>query len=204
MTSFFLDRLNGNLFARRSLLRSSCMVSCNITTTTTTLTTTTTTNVSKNNNGNSKIAQFSTEIQSPPTNVQQINAQFDHTSGHAINLHHKLPLDFGDAFYMPKISLIGPGSLNSLLTEIAKMGWKKCLFVTGEDLVQLGALEPVLEILSKANVGHVLYDGVLPNPTVSQVNDGCNMLLENQCDFVISFGGGSPHDCAKFNCIVGI
>ena len=23
------------------------------------------------------------------------------------------------------------------------------------------------------------------------------MLKENGCDFVVSFGGGSPHDCAK-------
>lgn len=23
------------------------------------------------------------------------------------------------------------------------------------------------------------------------------MLKDNDCDFVVSFGGGSPHDCAK-------
>lgn len=23
------------------------------------------------------------------------------------------------------------------------------------------------------------------------------MVQENECDFIISFGGGSPHDCAK-------
>ena len=29
------------------------------------------------------------------------------------------------------------------------------------------------------------------------VDDGLNMLKENDCDFIISLGGGSPHDCAK-------
>ncbi|MCG4731990.1 iron-containing alcohol dehydrogenase, partial [Phocaeicola vulgatus] len=27
--------------------------------------------------------------------------------------------------------------------------------------------------------------------------DGVEILKENDCDFVISYGGGSPHDCAK-------
>ena len=27
--------------------------------------------------------------------------------------------------------------------------------------------------------------------------DGVKILKDNGCDFVISYGGGSPHDCAK-------
>ena len=26
---------------------------------------------------------------------------------------------------------------------------------------------------------------------------GAKLAVDNKCDFVISFGGGSPHDCAK-------
>merc|ERR1712232_440541 len=44
---------------------------------------------------------------------------------------------------------------------------------------------------------YAVFDGCAPNPTVEQVNAGVEMLKENGCDFVISFGGGSPHDCAK-------
>ncbi|MFA0072041.1 iron-containing alcohol dehydrogenase, partial [Vibrio breoganii] len=29
------------------------------------------------------------------------------------------------------------------------------------------------------------------------VNDGLELLTDNDCDFVVSLGGGSPHDCAK-------
>jgi alcohol dehydrogenase len=38
---------------------------------------------------------------------------------------------------------------------------------------------------------------VQPNPTVSNVNHGLKLFNDNGCDFLISFGGGSPHDCAK-------
>ncbi|WP_430038473.1 iron-containing alcohol dehydrogenase [Paenibacillus sp. NRS-1781] len=36
-----------------------------------------------------------------------------------------------------------------------------------------------------------------PNPTVSNVNEGLELLNQSGCDFIISLGGGSPHDCAK-------
>ncbi|GAM71252.1 alcohol dehydrogenase [Vibrio sp. JCM 19236] len=42
-----------------------------------------------------------------------------------------------------------------------------------------------------------MFDGTQPNPTITNVNDGLKLLKENECDFVISLGGGSPHDCAK-------
>lgn len=32
---------------------------------------------------------------------------------------------------------------------------------------------------------------------VLQVNEGMKMVTEEQCDCIISFGGGSPHDAAK-------
>jgi alcohol dehydrogenase len=43
----------------------------------------------------------------------------------------------------------------------------------------------------------VVYDETKPNPTIENVNDGLALLKEHGCDCVISFGGGSPHDCAK-------
>ena len=42
-----------------------------------------------------------------------------------------------------------------------------------------------------------VYDGTKPNPTIANVEEGLAMLQADHCDFVISLGGGSPHDCAK-------
>ncbi|WP_194165458.1 iron-containing alcohol dehydrogenase, partial [Paeniclostridium sordellii] len=53
------------------------------------------------------------------------------------------------------------------------------------------------DLLEENNIDYVVYPGSQPNPTVKNVMDGVEILKENDCDFVISYGGGSPHDCAK-------
>ena len=52
-------------------------------------------------------------------------------------------------------------------------------------------------MLTEAGIAFAIYDGCQPNPTVSQVEDGLKLVKQENCDFVLSFGGGSPHDCAK-------
>ncbi|MGL4712487.1 MAG: iron-containing alcohol dehydrogenase, partial [Shewanella sp.] len=51
--------------------------------------------------------------------------------------------------------------------------------------------------LGQNGITATIYDGVQPNPTVTNVEAGLALLKANKCDFVISLGGGSPHDCAK-------
>jgi alcohol dehydrogenase len=43
----------------------------------------------------------------------------------------------------------------------------------------------------------VIFDGAKPNPSIANVECGLGLLKESRCDFVVSLGGGSPHDCAK-------
>ena len=33
--------------------------------------------------------------------------------------------------------------------------------------------------------------------TITQVNEGTQIVKDEKCDCIISFGGGSPHDAAK-------
>lgn len=64
-------------------------------------------------------------------------------------------------------------------------------------LNKIGLVTKLTDVLEARGVGYVVFDGTQPNPTVGNVHTGLNLLQENGCDFVISFGGGSPHDCAK-------
>ncbi|MGO0807469.1 iron-containing alcohol dehydrogenase, partial [Clostridioides difficile] len=48
-----------------------------------------------------------------------------------------------------------------------------------------------------ANLKGVLPDEVKQNPTVTNVNKGLKILKSENCDFVITIGGGSPQDCGK-------
>ncbi|HCG9038064.1 TPA: L-threonine dehydrogenase, partial [Vibrio parahaemolyticus] len=81
--------------------------------------------------------------------------------------------------------------------SIQSQGFKKGLIVTDKILNQIGVVKQVQDLLTERGVATVVFDGTQPNPTITNVNDGLALLKENECDFVISLGGGSPHDCAK-------
>ena len=47
------------------------------------------------------------------------------------------------------------------------------------------------------DIEYVVFDDILPNPTNVMVETAKEIFLENKCDCMIGFGGGSPIDCAK-------
>ncbi|MDC5755455.1 L-threonine dehydrogenase [Vibrio europaeus] len=101
------------------------------------------------------------------------------------------------AFFIPTVNLMGAGCLKDAADSIQSQGFKKGLIVTDKILSQIGMVKQVQDMLSERDVETVVFDGTQPNPTISNVNDGLSLLADNECDFVISLGGGSPHDCAK-------
>lgn len=100
-------------------------------------------------------------------------------------------------FYMPQLSLMGQGCLKEMGEEISARGFKKALIVTDKILCDIKLIDKLTKVLEDNSVEYVIYNETKPNPTVKNVHDGLELLKESQCDFVISFGGGSPHDCAK-------
>ncbi|CEQ16891.1 L-threonine dehydrogenase [Paraclostridium sordellii] len=101
------------------------------------------------------------------------------------------------AFFMPNISLMGPGCVKKISEEINSRGLKKALIVCGKRSSKSEEFKGITDLLEENNIDYVVYPGSQPNPTVKNVMDGVEILKENDCDFVISYGGGSPHDCAK-------
>ncbi|KAL3690143.1 hypothetical protein R1sor_016452 [Riccia sorocarpa] len=116
---------------------------------------------------------------------------------HGVNYHHPAAGEDGYAFFMPTMSLIGVGSLNAAGAQIAELGFTKALIVTDKVLLKVGAVNAVTKLLDSINVKYAIYDGTEPNPTDNQVDQGLALLKKEKCDFIVSFGGGSPHDCAK-------
>jgi alcohol dehydrogenase len=100
-------------------------------------------------------------------------------------------------FFMTPISIIGTGCLDKLPDYITPMRLKKALIVTDKFLVESNLIQRLTDTLRDMGLFYVLHDSVQPNPTVSNVNHGLKLFNDNGCDFLISFGGGSPHDCAK-------
>jgi alcohol dehydrogenase len=99
--------------------------------------------------------------------------------------------------YLPPLSLIGPGALQDLGEELKGSPYKKALFVTDKILVQIGVAKQVMDVMEASNIEVVLFDNVQPNPTAQNVNNGLKLLKENDCDFILTLGGGSPQDCGK-------
>ncbi len=101
------------------------------------------------------------------------------------------------AFFIPTVNLMGAGCLKDAADSIKAQGFTKGLIVTDKILNQIGVVKQVQDLLSERHVETVVFDGTQPNPTIGNVNAGLALLKQNECDFVISLGGGSPHDCAK-------
>lgn len=100
-------------------------------------------------------------------------------------------------YYFPPVVIMGPGAIELIVPEIQRMNVKKALVVTDKVLVEAGIVQEVLNVLDGAKIPYAVFSDVKPNPTVTNVNDGYKSLLENECDFVISVGGGSPQDTGK-------
>ena len=99
--------------------------------------------------------------------------------------------------YIPSTNLIGRGCLNEAGEYLHQLKFTKALLVTDKVLVNNGIAEKVINILKNNAIDYIIYDEVKPNPTIANVMNGLQVFQENQCDCIVSVGGGSPQDAAK-------
>ncbi len=100
-------------------------------------------------------------------------------------------------YFIPTVNLMGAGAASEVGKQAKIIGGSKALVVTDKPLVEIGIAGKIIKLLEKEGVSTVLYDAVLPNPTVKNVHDGVDLYKQNSCDLIVAVGGGSPIDCAK-------
>lgn len=100
-------------------------------------------------------------------------------------------------FYVPSVNLIGRGVINEFGAQVAELGFKKALVVTDHFIASSDILEKVSASLNAVGIDFVVFKDVEPNPTCQNVYDGLAVLKDNDCDVIISVGGGSPQDAAS-------
>ena len=91
----------------------------------------------------------------------------------------------------------GEDALNGLNEELPKYGKNVMLVYGGGSIKKNGIYDKVVDIL-KANGKMVFEDaGVMPNPTIDKVYEGCKIARENEVDLILAVGGGSVCDYSK-------
>lgn len=93
--------------------------------------------------------------------------------------------------------LSGTGSINKLPDLIEEKGLSSVLIVTDPGLMKLHLLDGLFDGLGKIGIKYALYDQVQPNPTIDNIEAARQIYVDNKCQCIIAFGGGSPIDCAK-------
>lgn len=91
----------------------------------------------------------------------------------------------------------GENALAGLNEELPKYGKNVLLVYGGGSIKKTGIYGQVVEIL-KANGKEIFEDrGVMPNPTVEKLYEGCRRAKDGKVDLILAVGGGSVCDYAK-------
>lgn len=91
----------------------------------------------------------------------------------------------------------GKESLNGLKQELSKYGPTVQLCYGGGSIKKNGIYDQVVAILKDCGKTVIEDAGVMPNPTVQKLYEGCRMAKENKVDLILAVGGGSVCDYAK-------
>jgi alcohol dehydrogenase YqhD (iron-dependent ADH family) len=91
----------------------------------------------------------------------------------------------------------GEDALSNLTAELTKYGKNVMLTYGGGSIKKNGIYDQVISILKDS--GKTVFEdpGVMPNPTVEKLYEGCRLAKENHVDLILAVGGGSTCDYAK-------
>lgn len=102
-------------------------------------------------------------------------------------------------YLVPSVNFMGAGCVKLVGERCKILGGKKALIVTDNFLRNMegGAVELTVKSLLEAGIEVAYYDQVEPNPKDTNVKDGLKIYQEENCDMIVTVGGGSAHDCGK-------
>ena len=91
----------------------------------------------------------------------------------------------------------GEDALDNLRVELSKYGKKVLLAYGGGSIKKSGLYDQVVSTLNASGKEIFEVPGVMPNPTVEKLYEGCKIARENDVDLILAVGGGSVCDYAK-------
>ena len=97
-------------------------------------------------------------------------------------------------FTLPRDLYHGEGALEALKTFEGK---KAVICTGGGSMKRGGFLQKVEDYLHEAGMETKLIEGIEPDPSVTTVMNGAQVMLDFEPDWIVAIGGGSPIDAAK-------
>lgn len=88
-------------------------------------------------------------------------------------------------------------STSKLTSLFEKKNINNILIVTDEGIRKFGLLDRMIMHFEHHNINYFIYDKTVANPTTTNVEEARQLYIDNNCNAIIGFGGGSSIDCAK-------
>ncbi len=93
-------------------------------------------------------------------------------------------------------TIAGEGALKVAGPYLKAFG-KKALIVTGKIITKTGLADQVQAVLEEQGIQSVVFNDLPGEPTDLMIYAGVEVFKNENCDFIIGLGGGTPLDSAK-------
>jgi aldehyde:ferredoxin oxidoreductase len=100
--------------------------------------------------------------------------------------------------FAPPMSLMGEGVHKLVPDNLTALGVSKALIVADQGVTNAGLLKLLTDAFDAKHMAYAVYNDTEPNPTTENVDAALAIYRAEDCNGLVSLGGGSPHDCAKF------
>ena len=107
-----------------------------------------------------------------------------------------------DTFRIPTRIQFGRGVALTLADPLRQVGATKVLFVTDPGVMKAGLVGPLEEKLREAGIAYEIYDEVVPDPGVAEVQRAYERAKAVGADAFVAVGGGSSIDTAKMAAVL--
>ena len=100
-------------------------------------------------------------------------------------------------FSIPPTIITGAGASEKVGEQAKRLEASNVLIVTDPGIVKLGYVDQIVKNLNSANIATSIFSDVTPDPTLQNVKDGLKQYKAENCNGIVSIGGGSAIDCGK-------
>lgn len=109
----------------------------------------------------------------------------------------------GREFIIPEKIISGSKALEEAKAHLKELGCK-ALIVTDEVMVKLGNVDILVKALTEQGIDYSIFSGISGEPTDIMITAGLNCYRQEECDFLIALGGGSPIDSMKAIAVLSV